>query len=68
MELERLLRCRDSESADRKSDRLSVQGSWPESDKSRECEGSVLALRSFLPYHSVTAVFVRQLRGPHLST
>ena len=34
--------------------------------KSREREGSALAVRSLLPYDSA-GVLVRQLRGPHLS-
>ena len=39
-----------------------------ESDKSREREGSALAVReAFFPYDA-GAVLVRQLRGPHLST
>src|SRR5579859_1635677 len=38
-----------------------------ESGKSREREGSALAGMSILPYDS-WAAFVRQLRGPHLST
>ena len=39
-----------------------------QSDKSREREGSVLAVKKgFLPYDS-GGVLVRQLRGPHLST
>ena len=43
---------------------------WRERDKSREREGRALALNkdSFLIPHEVGAVFVRQLRGPHLST
>ena len=50
------------------SARRSGQESWRESDKSRVREGRVLAVKEgFLPYDS-GAVFVRQLRGPHLST
>jgi hypothetical protein len=40
---------------------------WRESEKSQEREGSALASMSSFPYDAA-AVFVRQLRGPHLST
>ncbi len=59
---------RDSERASGRSACHSGQESWRESDKSRVREGRVLAVKKgFLPYDS-GAVFVRQLRGPHLST
>jgi hypothetical protein len=38
-----------------------------ESGKSREREGSALAVRAFVPYYCA-AVFVHQLRGRHFST
>ena len=40
---------------------------WQDRAKSREREGSALAVKSLLPYEA-GAVLVRQLRGPHLST
>ena len=40
---------------------------WRESGKSREREGSALALNELRPYDCADAL-VRQLRGPHLST
>jgi len=42
---------------------------WPQSDKSREREGSDLAVKKSSSFiYDCAGVLVRQLRGPHLST